>query len=300
MEADISEETLHRRAANTLDELETAYIGTIHAYCSDLLRRYPTQADLPPEFNIDEGFGQDFLFEEVWSDFLTEELGTNPARPDLWQRILSRFLEREIEEVAASLIRDPVACDHLAENGYLGLDVQSTYGDEVRGLIVALRACQDDLQPVKRKTPGYPEMVETALLLLELFLEGGTDALRGVDTESLPDKKIFGRKESLKPKPKPGSEDRIDDGLVRHVAQANPEGLVGAEDIGGCSGGVEHGHLGASQHTNCHFLRAIVDYPAWSRDFASAFGQRSPDVPACLGTSNSYRSRRANFFGEFE
>ena len=55
---------------NALFDLEQVYIGTIHSFCSKILRERPVEAGVDPEFEeIEEE--KDYLYaEEAWSDFI--------------------------------------------------------------------------------------------------------------------------------------------------------------------------------------------------------------------------------------
>ena len=64
---------LSERAARCLEHLDEAFIGTIHAFCAEILRRYPREAGVDPGFVIDEGESFASLFEEEWEHFLLEE-----------------------------------------------------------------------------------------------------------------------------------------------------------------------------------------------------------------------------------
>ena len=91
------------RARAAIEMLDAAPISTIHSYCSDLLRRFADRAGLPPEFQVDDGIGQEFLFDELWPQFLAEELGTEAARAALWGQVLTAFGEEEIAKAAGEL-----------------------------------------------------------------------------------------------------------------------------------------------------------------------------------------------------
>jgi ATP-dependent helicase/nuclease subunit A len=62
-----------------LGELERAPISTIHSFCSSLLRERPVEASLDPNFEPLDEMGMDLLFQEVWDQWLTEEMEKKPA-----------------------------------------------------------------------------------------------------------------------------------------------------------------------------------------------------------------------------
>src|SRR6185503_11501124 len=53
-----------------LDRIESAFIGTIHGFCADLLRRHPLAAGVDPYFRVDDGLAWRRFHEEQWPVFL--------------------------------------------------------------------------------------------------------------------------------------------------------------------------------------------------------------------------------------
>lgn len=75
-----------------LEQLEDAHVGTIHGFCTDLLREYPVEAGVDPDFSVqsDEVVGT-ALFDEVfrrWFDDMRHDL------PSGMRRVLRRQPER--------------------------------------------------------------------------------------------------------------------------------------------------------------------------------------------------------------
>ena len=114
------------RARAAIEMLDAAPISTIHSYCSDLLRRFADRAGLPPEFQVDDGIGQEFLFDELWPQFLAEELGTEAARAALWGQVLTAFGEEEIAKAAGELALPYKALPELVltDGSHLGFALQ--------------------------------------------------------------------------------------------------------------------------------------------------------------------------------
>ncbi len=65
-------------------ELENAYIGTIHAFCSRVLREHPLEAEVDPKFRILEETESVFLKNQVW-DKLVETRFQEPSIFELLQ-----------------------------------------------------------------------------------------------------------------------------------------------------------------------------------------------------------------------
>ena len=62
--------TEHERLAYTLDNLHLAFLGTIHSFCSRLLRERPVEAGMTPDFDEIEGLDERLLQERAWQEYL--------------------------------------------------------------------------------------------------------------------------------------------------------------------------------------------------------------------------------------
>lgn len=83
--------------------LEKAEIGTIHSFCAHVLRRYPIEAGVRPDFQVDEGEAFKRLFQRAWAAFLDAELGRAARRPRVWQELLRVTDLRTLEDLAEGL-----------------------------------------------------------------------------------------------------------------------------------------------------------------------------------------------------
>ncbi len=63
-------ETERPRLFDLLNQLHEAQIFTIHAFCSSLLRQYPVEAGVTPDFTVLDDIQSGELFERVFHDFL--------------------------------------------------------------------------------------------------------------------------------------------------------------------------------------------------------------------------------------
>ncbi len=171
------------RAQAAIDMLDAAPISTIHSYCSDLLRRFADCAGLPPEFAVDAGLSQELLFDDLWPDFLAEELGAAAERAPLWQRVLRVFGEEEIEEVARVLVAAGAAADELAENGYRALDLREVFAARADALAATLQVARGEIKV--RANAKMPDFLDSLVTLLHAFLEKGAEGLRALNPETL-------------------------------------------------------------------------------------------------------------------
>ena len=74
------------------DEMSSAHISTIHAFCSRILREFPFQAKVPANFSVLQGIDQKLLLQETLKKTL-KDIATNPDdphRPEL-TRLLQRY-----------------------------------------------------------------------------------------------------------------------------------------------------------------------------------------------------------------
>ena len=79
LEAAVGGDTpLGERAAQALDELDQAPIGTLHAFARRLLNEFPVEARLPPQFAVLDEVQSATAFHERFTDFL-EALLDNPT-----------------------------------------------------------------------------------------------------------------------------------------------------------------------------------------------------------------------------
>jgi ATP-dependent helicase/nuclease subunit A len=128
------------RLKEGLEQLEDAHISTIHGFCADVLREYPVEAGVDPDFSVqgDEVAGKT-LFEQVFERWLEEQQrsGLSPA--------MDRVLRRRGQGVdapanqlfeAASRLRDHRDLDAPWEHATLDLAAEVT------------AFCRDELAPV--------------------------------------------------------------------------------------------------------------------------------------------------------
>ena len=104
----LSKEELDSRIHDALRNLERSDIGTIHSFAATLLRLYPLEAGVDPQFREDEGAEFDRLFDEQWDAWLDQELALASPRAADWRKILARFQLDQIKILARSLSSEVV------------------------------------------------------------------------------------------------------------------------------------------------------------------------------------------------
>ncbi|MFO8233426.1 MAG: UvrD-helicase domain-containing protein, partial [Longimonas sp.] len=114
-----------RRLRRGLDDLSQCFVGTIHSFCARLLREFPLQAALPPDFDMElDGREIEEMKRRAWQQHLrrihneaperieaVQDVGYTPA--DLYDQftVLSRYpdLEPYTEDIPAPDLDDATA-----------------------------------------------------------------------------------------------------------------------------------------------------------------------------------------------
>jgi ATP-dependent helicase/nuclease subunit A len=111
----LSKEEIDRRAHEALRQMERSYLGTIHSFAALLLRLYPLEAGVDPQFKEDDGSVFKKHFDEQWSLWLDRELGREGNRHELWKQVLGKISLEILREIALSLCSEMVPLDGLGE-----------------------------------------------------------------------------------------------------------------------------------------------------------------------------------------
>ncbi|MBM4264525.1 MAG: hypothetical protein FJ145_24245 [Deltaproteobacteria bacterium] len=104
----LSKEEMDGRIHNALRDLDRSNIGTIHSFAATLLRLYPLEAGVDPQFREDDGAEFEGLFDEQWDNWLGQELALTSPRAPAWRRVLARFQIEQIKQLAKSLASETV------------------------------------------------------------------------------------------------------------------------------------------------------------------------------------------------
>ena len=133
----ITTDDIHGRAREALQQLERAQIGTIHSFAAALLRLYPLETGLNPQFREDDGRLRKRQFDTGWGLWLDEELSGTGPRTEEWKKILGRFSLDRLGELALALCADNVDLDGLQRPGGPD-DPAGVLGQWLRGLEEAI------------------------------------------------------------------------------------------------------------------------------------------------------------------
>jgi ATP-dependent helicase/nuclease subunit A len=96
--------------------MERSDIGTIHSFAATLLRLYPLEAGIDPQFKEDDGKQFERIFDEQWDLWLDQELALAGSHSNDWRKILRKLMLDQIKALAKSLCSETVELQHAKPN----------------------------------------------------------------------------------------------------------------------------------------------------------------------------------------
>ncbi len=129
-------EQARRACAAQLARIDGLRSQTIHSFCQSLLRQFPLEAKLDPQFKIIEGFERSLLYAELYDAWIDHETRVAPSAEGLrqWEMLVEHagylFLIRDI------LFKLAERRDLLLDPHYALGDITEVEGDIVRALNV--------------------------------------------------------------------------------------------------------------------------------------------------------------------
>lgn len=173
---------LRELAQAALRDLEKSQLGTIHSFAAHLLRLYPQQSGVDPEFVEDDGSRFADHVEREWRLWLDEELAPDGAGHAAWRAALAHVSIEEIRELAVCLCSELVPLDTLSES--LAWERSGGAAPEViRRWAARLRDQASGLRLSHQKTNTVERMLDTAIARLDLW--AGEDRL-STEARALP------------------------------------------------------------------------------------------------------------------
>jgi ATP-dependent helicase/nuclease subunit A len=109
----LSKENIDRLSIDALRQIERSEIGTIHSFAATLVRLYPMQAGVDPQFVEDDGLQFERAFNEMWTLWLDQQLSYQTARKDEWKNVLRKMTLDEVRGLAFSLCSETVDLQRL-------------------------------------------------------------------------------------------------------------------------------------------------------------------------------------------
>ena len=172
----ITTDDIHGRARKALQQLERAQIGTIHSFAAALLRLYPLETGLNPQFREDDGRLRKRQFDTGWGLWLDEELSGTGPRTEEWKKILGCFSLDRLGELALALCADNVDLDGLQRPGGPD-DPAGVLGQWLRGL-------EEAITDLIRRHPKQ-RRIEQALTVGRRVIQAAGGGGASVDAEEL-------------------------------------------------------------------------------------------------------------------
>ncbi|HSF57931.1 MAG TPA: UvrD-helicase domain-containing protein, partial [Candidatus Binatia bacterium] len=112
----LSKNELNARVHEALRNMERSEIGTIHSFAATLVRLYPLEAGVDPQFKEDDGKQFDHIFDEQWDLWLDQELALTGSHGDAWREILRKLLLGQVKALAKSLCSETVELQRAQPN----------------------------------------------------------------------------------------------------------------------------------------------------------------------------------------
>ncbi|OPL09849.1 MAG: hypothetical protein AVO34_12920, partial [Firmicutes bacterium ML8_F2] len=146
-----------KRLGEALEKIERSFVGTIHSFCSRLLRERPVEAGISPDFTEIEGLEERLLEELAWEEYLLE---VRFQRPELLQQLGELDLSPgDLKEAFQKLNRYPDVEMVFSSAPYPQLD-------GAREKLAAFCRLAGKLLPLKQPPKGWDNLQRTARLAL--------------------------------------------------------------------------------------------------------------------------------------
>ena len=147
---------LRELAKPALHDLEKSQVGTIHSFAAHVLRLYPYEGGVDPEFIEDEGSRFAEHVEREWRLWLDRELGSDGPAHAAWREALAAVSLNDIRELAERLCRDLVPLDVVGEcvawerNGDAPPEAVRRWAASLRDRGLSLRAAHPKTHTLER------------------------------------------------------------------------------------------------------------------------------------------------------
>jgi len=164
----LSKGRLDRRALEALRQVERSEIGTIHSFAATLLRLYPMESGVDPQFIEDDGTRFERLFDELWGVWLDQELSRQSSRQEEWKGVLRKIGLGEIKALASSLCSETVDLQRLSA---------IAHGEKIPQPIFAwLKSLEEKASLLLERHPeerSNEKLVRASHAILQIFLRSG-------------------------------------------------------------------------------------------------------------------------------
>ncbi|MEE9549347.1 MAG: UvrD-helicase domain-containing protein, partial [Candidatus Binatia bacterium] len=151
----LTKDEIESRSREALRHIERSGIGTVHSFAATLLRLYPIEAGLDPQFREDDGAWFERYFEESWAVWLDQELSSQGARREDWKRILRKISLEEMRRFTFSLCSETVQLDrlgHLSSDGEIPPTIRKWLEELEEKAAILLRQHPDGKNQIDKLT----------------------------------------------------------------------------------------------------------------------------------------------------
>jgi ATP-dependent helicase/nuclease subunit A len=178
-ESGVAPSQVASRALAALTGLDAASVSTIHAFCAEILRRYPAEAGVDPAFQVDEGTAYETLFADAWERFLLDEMGSRSPRADFWRKtLLLPGALPAIRDLGRALASFSIPASAVAQGArYVEAPHRDLFGDlaaSVRGEALGILARATGMNP------NMKDFLSASAEILDAFFEKGPDEMKAV------------------------------------------------------------------------------------------------------------------------
>jgi ATP-dependent helicase/nuclease subunit A len=167
------------RAKQRLLALGETEITTIHGFCARLLRRFPLEAGVAPDFQVDSGGRFADLVDEMWERYLAGPTGLESEAAPGFAAVLDKLWLTELEGLARALATFALPADSLAASLP---DARAVFGPWIANQLARIDSLLSG-SPAR----GPESWLAAARRLLEVLRDRGTvafnAALRGATFE---------------------------------------------------------------------------------------------------------------------
>ncbi|HEX7227964.1 MAG TPA: UvrD-helicase domain-containing protein, partial [Candidatus Binatia bacterium] len=161
----LSKDELDDRVQEALRNLERAEIGTIHSFAATLLRLFPLEAGVDPQFHEDDGKQFRRLFDQQWHLWLDQELALESPRAGEWRKALKQLTLEQIKDLGRSLCSESVQLEPL-RGKHQGNTVLRAWLRSLLDSAASLSQCHPE-DRINEK------LVRAAQLIIQAFIDGG-------------------------------------------------------------------------------------------------------------------------------
>ncbi len=109
----LSTENIREKVGMALQDIEKSHIATLHSFAAHILRLYPLECGVDPQFQEDDGTQFLEMFNEAWNQWLDEALGEHGVHHVQWREILDVVDLNGIRAFALALCDDQVSLQEL-------------------------------------------------------------------------------------------------------------------------------------------------------------------------------------------